>query len=357
MLSFGEILGQPSVVELLRRLLASDRVPQALLFHGPEGVGKATTAATFSAALVCEQSGVGPCLACTDCALAAKGNHVDCLRVGRLTRSEIAKDSSRSRLATQEPDAAESDLGSQILIDQIRTLTRLTGLRPRRTGRRVFVIDPAERMGREAQNSLLKTLEEPPDRSLLILVSARPYLLLPTVRSRCFSVGFSALRTTELTAILEQRGLPREEAAARAALAGGGLGKALGLDLDTRRERRRAVFEMLDLLTDAPPAIDKLPAMAARLAGKDVATLLDGLELAQALLRDAAIAGCAVKNLSMVHADLAEGLTRMGRRLGPQRAAVLVDSTERLRADLRLNTNRVLTAEALLAAVAGGPLP
>ena len=110
-------------------------------------------------------------------------------------------------------------------------------------------------------------------------------------------------------------------------------------------------------MTAGQPAIDKLPAMAACLAGKDVATLLDGLDMAQALLRDAAVAGCAVGNSSMVHADLAEGLSRMGRRLGPQRAAVLVDSTERLRADLRLNTNRVLTAEALLAAVAGGPLP
>ncbi len=357
MLSFGEILGQATAVDLLRRLLASDRLPQALLFHGPQGVGKATTASTFSAALVCERSGDGPCLDCAGCALAASGNHPDFLRVGRLTKTEIAKDSTRSSLATQKPDAAEADLGSQILIDQIRTLTRLIRLRPRMARRRVFVIDPAERMGREAQNSLLKTLEEPPERSMLILVSARPYLLLPTVRTRCFSVGFSALRTAELAAILEQRGWPRDQAASRAALAGGGLGKALDLDLDARRERRRAIYEMLDLLAAGPGAIEKLSAMAASLAGKDTATLLDGLELAQALLRDAARAGSAAADHGMVHGDLAEGLARLGRRLGPQRAADLVVSVERLRADLRFNTNRVLTAEALLAAVAGGPLP
>ncbi len=357
MLSFAEILGQPTVVELLRRLLASNRVPQALLFHGPEGLGKATTALTFCAALVCERSGEVPCLGCASCALAASGNHPDCLRVGRLTKTEIGKDSTRSRLATQKPDAAEADLGSQILIDQIRTLTRLIRLRPRSAPRRAVVIDPAERMGREAQNSLLKTLEEPPERSLLILVSARPYLLLPTVRSRCFSVGFSALRTSELATILEQRGFPREEAASRAALAAGSLGRALDLDLDARRERRQTIYEMLDLLAAGPAAIQKLSVMAASLAGKDAASLLDGLELAQALLRDAARVGCAAADHGLVHPDLAEGLTRLGQRLGPERAAALVDCVERLRADLRFNTNRVLTAEALLAAVAGGPLP
>ena len=357
MLSFAEILGQPTVVELLRRLLASDRVPQALLFHGPEGVGKATTASTFSAALVCERSGEVPCLACAGCALAGGGNHPDFLRVGRLTRAEIGKDSTRSRLASQKPDAAEADLGSQISIDQIRTLTRLIGLRPRSARRRAFVIDPAERMGREAQNSLLKTLEEPPERSVLILVSARPYLLLPTVRTRCFSVGFSALRTPELAGMLEQRGLPPEEAAFRAALAAGSLGRALDLDLEARRERRRTIYDMLDLLTAGPEAIEKLSAMAASLAGKDAASLLDGLELAQALLRDAARAGSAAAAHGLAHPDLAEGLTRLGQRLGPERAAALVAGVERLRADLRFNTNRVLTAETLLAAVAGGPLP
>ncbi len=357
MLSFAEILGQPTAVELLRRLLASDRVPQALLFHGPEGVGKATTAWAFAAALACERSEEVPCLDCPACALVASGNHPDCLGVGRLTRTETAKDSTRSRLSTQKPDAAEADLGSQILIDQIRTLTRLIRLRPRSASRRTFVIDPAERMGREAQNSLLKTLEEPPERSVLILVSARPYLLLPTVRSRCFSVGFSAFRTSELAAILEQRGLPREEAAARAALAAGSLGQALDLDLDARLERRQAIYEMLDLLATEPGAIQKLSAMAASLAGKDAASLVDGLELAQALLRDAARAGCAAADHGLAHADLAPGLTRLGRQLGPERAAALVVSAERLRGDLRFHTNRVLTAEALLAAVAGGPLP
>ena len=356
MLSFDEILAQTTAVELLQSVLSSGRVPHALLFHGPEGVGKATTAATFGAALVCASNHGGACGSCACCSLIVAGNHPDFLHVGRLTRKEIEK-KEKSRLTTQDPDATEGDLGSQILVDQIRSITSLVGLRPRQGQRRIFIVDPADRMNREAQNSLLKTLEEPPDHSALILVSSRPHLLLPTVRSRCFAVGFSAMRTDELTQLLERRGMTRSEAAARAALSGGSLGGAITMDLDSRQERRQEIFEMLETLADGPRAIETLSAMASSLAGKDEATLTDGLDLAQGLLRDAAYTGAVETPDRLIHTDLADALGRLGYRLGAERAAVLVASVERLRGDLRYNTNRIMIAEALLAAVAGGPVP
>jgi DNA polymerase-3 subunit delta' len=354
-LSFDEILGQPAAVGLLRGVLASGRVPHACLFHGPQGVGKATTARAFAAALVCDRGGDEGCGECVSCSLIASDGHPDVLRVGRLTRNEILK-KDKGRLDTHVPDAPEGDLGSQILVDQIRTLNGLVGLRPRQGRRRVLLIDPADRMNREAQNGLLKTLEEPPSRSVLILVSARPHLLLPTVRSRCFSVGFKLLRATELAGVLVARGIEDDEARARAALAEGSLGQALALDLDARRERRKEIFEMLEALSAGPSAVERLPAMAAALAGKDEPTLLDGLHLLQGLLRDAARAGTDAGE-ALIHADLARDLTGLARRLGAARAAELVRSVDRLRGDLRFNTNRLLIAEALLAAVAGGPLP
>jgi len=353
MLSFDEIQGQTAAVELLQGVLRSGRVPHALLFHGPVGVGKATTATTFAAALICETGDEVACGSCASCALLVSGSHPDFLRVGRLTRAEILKKET-TRLTTHIADAAEGDLGKQILVEQVRQVTKLVGLRPRQGRRRVFLIDPAERMNREAQNALLKTLEEPPDHSVLILVSDRPHVLLSTVRSRSFSVGFSALRTPELAGMLESRGVSRDDAIARAALAEGSLGQALALDLEERRERRRAIYDMLETLSSGPT--DKLPAMAATLAGKDEPTLADGLDLLQALLRDAARAGLDAQG-GLVHADLARGLAALSRRMGPGRAAELVCCVERLRGDLRFNTNRVLIAEALLAAVAGGPVP
>jgi DNA polymerase-3 subunit delta' len=358
MMRFDEILGQPAAIEMLRGVLGTGRVPHALLFHGPEGVGKSTVARAFAAALVCERSDEAACGDCATCSLLASGNHPDFLPVGRLTRKEI-KGKETSRLATHVGDASEGELGSRILVDQVRKLNELVALRPRQSRRRVFLIDPAERMNREAQNALLKTLEEPPERSALILVSARPHLLLPTVRSRCFSVGFSALRPADLAPLLEARGIPREEVHVRAALSEGSVGQALSLDLEARRERRGEIFEMLDALSSAPAAVERLPAMAASLAGKDEPTLLDGLALLQGMLRDAARTATSEEggDERLIHADLADALTGLGRRLGAGRAAGLVSSVERLRGDLRFNTNRVLTAEALLAAVAGGPLP
>jgi len=355
-LTLDDIAGQREAVDLLRRLLRSGRVPQALLFRGPEGVGKATTARTFAAALMCDADGTAACGRCASCVLNERETHPDYLRVGRLTRQEI-KNKENSRLFTQVAGAAEGDLASRILVDQIRKLTGIVGFRPRQGRRRVALIDPADRMNREAQNGLLKTLEEPPAGSLVILISARPHLLLPTVRSRCFSIGFSTMRVTELSALLERRGMPPDEAAARAALSGGSLGRALELDLEVRRGRRREILEMLDTLSSSPAAIEKLPAMAASLAGKDDATLVDALDLSQSLLRDAARCGVADARGALLHADLYARLDPIAARLGPHRAASLVQCIDRLRADLRFNTNRVLTAEALLAAVAGGPLP
>jgi len=356
MMRFDEILGQPAAIEMLRGVLAKGRVPHALLLHGPDGVGKATVARAFAAALVCERGDDAACGDCASCALLASGNHPDFLLVGRLTRKEI-KGKETSRLATHVSDASEGELGSSILVDQVRRLNELVALRPRQGPRRVFLIDPAERMNREAQNALLKTLEEPPERSVLILVSARPHLLLPTVRSRCFSVGFSALRPADLAPLLEAHGIPRDEAHVRAGLSEGSVGQALSLDLEARRERRREVFEMLDALSSSPAAVERLPAMAASLAGKDEPTLLDGLALLQGMLRDAARVAAGDGSGCLIHADLEDALTGLGRRLGAARAADLVSSVERLRGDLRFNANRVLIAEALLAAVAGGPLP
>ncbi len=212
-------------------------------------------------------------------------------------------------------------------------------------------------MNLEAQNALLKTLEEPPGQTLLILVASRPHVLISTVRSRCFAVGFAALKADELAAALQARGLPPDEALARASLAEGRPGRAMDLELAAMRERRDAVLEMLESLAPPRGRAAELPGLAAALAGPDEATLVEGLELLQGLLRDAARVGSGPGGAPLVHADLADRVEALGRRLGPERAAGLIASVDRLRGELRFNLNRTLVAESLLAAVAGGPLP
>lgn len=145
------------------------RMPHALLLAGPQGLGKAAFARRLSAALVCTQplESNDACGVCTACRQARAGSHPD-----------------QHWVAPEEP-------GKMIRVDAIRDLTTKSVLAAQQGGYRVFVIDPAEQMNRAAANALLKTLEEPASRSILILVSSHPDRLPATIRSRCQLVKFA----------------------------------------------------------------------------------------------------------------------------------------------------------------------
>jgi DNA polymerase-3 subunit delta' len=341
------VLGQEAALDLLDRMRTNRRVPHALCFQGPEGVGKSVSARRFAASLLCESGCDAGEIACESCRLIEGGNHPDLLGVRRLPKKP------NSAAAVED----ETDLRQQIVVDQIRELARVLALSPRRGRRRVAIVDPADRMNREAQNALLKTLEEPPGDAVLILVASRPHLLLPTVRSRCFAVGFAVLRVAELASRLADRGMDRNEALTRAALAEGRPGRALELDLDGQRDRREGLLTTLESLSAGGPSVAELPDLASSVAGRNEDELVTNLEMLEVLLRDAARASLAPDDEALVHADVAERLTRLGQRLGNRRASELTTAIERLRRDLNVNVNRSLAAETILAAVAGGPLP
>lgn len=355
MLTLDEIVGQAPAVNLLRSMLSSGRVPHALVFHGPEGIGKATTARAFAGILLCKEQAASACGRCSSCSLVRAGGHPDLLSLGRLAKDEKTPDEKR-RLTTAKANPEEADLRAQILIDQVRTLNHFAGLTPREGSRRIFLVDPADRMNADAQNALLKTLEEPPASTVMILVCSRLHLLLGTVRSRSFLVGFSTLGAAELTQVLRDRGVAGNEITVRAALAEGRVGRALELDFDELSARRRDVVEILLALGGGAPDLSQLPGMAAALAGTDEPTLRVGLDLVESLLRDTMRAATESRP-ALQHSDLEDDLERLAGGLPAARAAELIGTIERLRGHLRYNTNRLLIAESLLAAVAGGPLP
>lgn len=345
MIGLDELSGQDQPVGILRRALDNERVPHGMLFQGPEGVGKATAALAFAAELIAgEPVGSNHPLASR---FAGRGNHMDLMTV----RLEAKK----SVPASRRDNPTDEDLAKFITVDQIRRLSSLAASAPREGRRRVFLIDPADRMNPAAQNALLKTLEEPPGSAVLILVASRPHHLLPTVRSRCFQLRFSVLKSGELAALLERRGVPPAEAGLRAALAEGRPGYALELDLESLRERREELLARLEGLASSPRAIAGIASSAAVMAGKDDKTLQSGLDMVQSLLRDASRA--ASGDLELIHIDCQDRLKALGDRLTPARAACLVAGIDRLRGDLRFNVNRTLIAETVLAGVAGAPIP
>ena len=189
--------------EQLARAVAEDRVAHALLFTGPEGLGKHELAAHYAHALLCTAPGPGlaPCGRCSGCIQSASGSHPDLVEVGVL----------EDKLA--------------IGVDQIRQLGFDLSLTSQYGGYKVAIVCPADRMNANAANSLLKTLEEPSERTVLILVTAFPMRLPATIRSRCQAVRFRPPDQAQARAWLAERGADTE----LLELAGGAPLKALAL--------------------------------------------------------------------------------------------------------------------------------
>lgn len=223
-----EVDGHDEVLGLLSRHLGEGRVAHAYLFCGPAKVGKATTALRFAAALNCERGGDAPCGGCRACRFIAEGKHpdVEVVALGGVC---------------DEPDHDHAkETNRDIRICQIRRLQRVATLAPFEARQRVVVVDPADRMNEPTANAFLKTLEEPPDRLVMILVTDREEALLPTVRSRVRSVGFGPVAAATIAAAVERRrGVDPERAGALARVARGRIGWALAAAADPRLVGRR----------------------------------------------------------------------------------------------------------------------
>ena len=246
-IDFSEIIGQERAVKLLKRGISSGRVAHAYLFTGPPGVGKRRAAQAFAAALNCEEreaggagnndSGTGtdtyngPCTRCPACVSIGKGTHPNLLTIG--------------------PDEKGT-----LKVDAVRELQRALSFRVA-GGTRVAIIEAAETMVRDASGILLKTLEEPPKGSMIILLAESAGVLLPTIVSRCQRVAFSSLKPDLLTALLlKQRDLTPEDAAFAARLSGGSVSGALDVaDLGLVQRRRELCQSVSELFKASPASI------------------------------------------------------------------------------------------------------
>ncbi len=225
---------------ILERLLSDrEHMPHALLLHGPAGVGKAQFARALAAGALCESPRNGlACEACPSCHWFSQGKHPDF--------REIVPEAT----AEDEGDAAEADTGKAekakslvIKIDQIRAVGDFVALSTHRAGFKLLVIRPAETLQPAAANALLKTLEEPPAHTVIVLVSDRPARLLATIRSRCRSLALPRPARDMALAWLRQEGVENPEVA----LASAGGAPLLARDLAQPEEaelRRRLLNEL-----------------------------------------------------------------------------------------------------------------
>jgi DNA polymerase-3 subunit delta' len=231
---FSELIGQDRALGALRSALARGALHHAYLFGGPDGVGKGTAARLLAQAANCDALPTDrPCGACGPCRKIARGTHPDVLvlQVERVM----------AKAGRWEPKGGRAP-SKDIVVDQVRDVVDHRLAMKRFEGRRRFVVvDPADAMNAQAQNALLKTLEEPPDDTTLVLVTSSPDLLLPTIRSRCARVAFAPLADDVVAERLVAEGRAPQEARLAATLAAGSLGRALAMDAKALEARERAV--------------------------------------------------------------------------------------------------------------------
>jgi DNA polymerase-3 subunit delta' len=346
-----EIVGHERLRALLARSAGLGRVPPALLFSGPDGVGKKTLALALAERLLCEGAPdaeqVAGCGSCRHC------RRVEQALQGLPAAREAAAG------ASDEPTRLSHRLHPDLLlieawrtgvkIEQVREAVKEIAGLPFEARRRLVLIDDAHLMTEPAANSLLKSLEEPPPTSHVVVISSSPQSLLPTIRSRCQTLRFGRLPLPLLAAHLERRhGLPPDEARLRAGLAAGSLGAALAFESGAFRQQREQLLAVLGTL-GAGGAVERLSA-AELLAEADDPQL--ALTTLRSLLRDVAVLHAGAPQ-AVLNADASAQLQELA--LGPlgARAAGLAEAVHETRRALRGNAYKPLTLDLLLERLGG----
>lgn len=324
-----DLLGQTHLLDRLGERVASGAVSHAYLISGPRSIGKRTLAQRIAQTLVCERGrSPGGCGACRACLKVEHGTHPDVREVAMLEDRQF------------------------ISIEQIRDLERDLSLRPIESSWRVVIVHDASDLSEDAQDSLLKTLEEPPSHAVLLLVTYAPARLLDTISSRCQPLALRPVRTRDLEDFIAARTGDPALARIVAPLAGGRPGLALRLATDEReRASRLAILD--ELFTLLGSGLTARFGWARRVTeGADSreareelrGSLEERFGLWLELLRDAAVAGGAPP----LHPDQRERTAALGARVDRRRLAGLASLLVRLRDDLERNANFRAATELLM---------
>jgi DNA polymerase III subunit delta' len=332
---FRDVVGHTRLIDLLARSVAAHTLPPSLVFAGPDGIGKRLAAISVAQALNCTAVSRQPsalvdaCGVCAACSRIARGVHPDVLLV--------------------EP----GDSGA-IKIDQVREIIDRAGYRPFEGRRRAVIIDNADSLVSAAQNALLKTLEEPPPSSVFMLVTSRPDVLLPTVRSRCPQLRFRPLPEGDLARALAARGYSQSEARAVAANADGSLGRALGASAGDLVEAREVAQRVLADVSDARDAGGRLESAKNLLAktgaggASDRDQLSTHLRAMASLLRDVEIIATRADVRALANADVQPALEQLAGAYQGERGMHAFSAVDQALVALQRNAGVKLVADWLV---------
>lgn len=366
-MGLSEFFGNERIVAALRGALRMNRVPHALLFTGPRGVGKFTLARMFAQAANCERLTDDFCGECATChRISQLADPQALLEQGLVERGESADAATVERVPlilqshpdvwalVPDPVRLKSPVARPMLrVGQLRAVQRAAYFQPMGR-RRVFILDGAESMRWDVANVFLKILEEPPGSATLILTAPSPYALLPTIVSRCLQFHFAPLPQSSVEKILKEKTARKAaEIKLAAQLAEGSPGLAIEVDVDAASQRRRGALRILERAAQGQGFAQLFSDTSALAKDRD-SSFEDQIGVFYGLLTDLLEITSKLKEPSRRNAPLAKELQSLGKSVDSAWVLRAIAGFDELYAGARRNLNRQLGLDALSASLAPG---
>jgi DNA polymerase III subunit delta' len=359
-MGFSEFLGNARVVTALRGMLAGERVPHAMLFSGPRGVGKFTLARMFAQAANCQRLRDDFCGECDPCrrigllanlrplveqGLAQRGERPDAATVERIPL--LIETHPDVWAIVPDPVRSKDPVVRPVLhVGQLRAVQRAAFFKPQGR-RRVFILDGAETMRWDFANIFLKILEEPPESATLILLAPSPFQLLPTIRSRCLQFSFGPLDTAQVEEILSTRTeMKPADLKIAAQYADGSPGAAMDLNIESTVKLYRDALAVLECAVEQR-GISDLFACTSALAKSQEIAFENVLEVFYSLLTDLLHLSCSSTQKTLRNPSLGRELETLSKKVDTTWIGKAVDGFDTLHARMRRNINRSLGLDAV----------
>jgi DNA polymerase-3 subunit delta' len=363
-MGFADFLGNQRIVAALRGALRSARVPHALLFTGPRGVGKFTLARMFAQAANCERLTDDFCGECATCqriglladpqtlmeqGLAERGESADAATVERVPL--ILQSHPDVWALVPDPVRLKNPVARPMLrVGQLRAVQRAAYFQPMGR-RRVFILDGADTMRWDVANVFLKILEEPPGSATLLLTAPSPYSLLPTIVSRCLQFHFAPLPQADVEKILEDKSdLKPADRKLAAQLAEGSPGLAIEMNLEQAPQQRRNALRILERSARGE-GFAQLFAETAALAKDRESSFEEQISVFYGLLSDLLELTSGVKQPTLRNVPLAKELSALANFVNTAWVMRAISGFDELHAGARRNLNRQLGLDALAASL------
>ena len=323
MQSFANVIGQSSIKEPINKSLHTGKISHAYIFYGEKGSGKKTLADLFARALQCMADGDKPCNQCISCKQALNRNQPDIIYV-------------------------QHEKPGIISVDEIRKqVNNDIAIKPYSSERKIYIIDEAEKMNVQAQNALLKTLEEPPSYATIMLLTTNLEAMLQTIRSRCVTLTMKPVPDVELQRyLMRDVQVPDYKASICAAFARGNVGRAKELAVSPEfDELKEETLQLLKSLSEK--SLSDLAAFAKAKADKSSNT--EGfLELLQMWYRDVLLYKSTASSGNLIFGEEVQHIKRMAVKSTYEGLNRILNSIEEARMRLAGNVNAELTLEWLL---------